>query len=123
MGKPYEDNPEYLTFDTLGEGSVVAWGSLTVPDSSSTTDASNSLKKVLTEGSIYGDMKILRVVINDGEEPPETATETADLGLILGLSIPLLLILLSLILIAKVKSSQDEEDEDTENIDDEIKES
>lgn len=61
--------------------------------------------------------------VDDGEVSPPTQTNNADLGLILGLSIPLLLILLSLILIVKVRSSKDDEEDNDENIHDDMKES
>ena len=70
MGIPYEGNPQYFTFDTLKNGSVIAEGSLTVPDSSSTSEASSSLRKVLTEKSTYGEITLLKVVIGDGGNVP-----------------------------------------------------
>ena len=48
-------------------------------------------------------------------EPVVPPVETADLGLILGLSLPLLLILITLILICKFKSQK--QDESSEPID------
>lgn len=112
LGNPYTDNPEWFTFNSLTSEPTRLRGYITVPLNASETTTYNSILKSLDENNEYNGVPILSVNNVEIQGGEEETSEEANLGLILGLSIPLLLILLSLILIIKTNSAKEVEPDD-----------
>ena len=91
--------------------------SLSLPSGTDASQVKQSIDNTLSQGNTIGGLEVVSstsTVIGPPPPPlpppnPPTTT-SADLGLILGLSLPLLLILLSLVLICKFKSQEPTED-------------
>ena len=82
---------------------------LNVPSSQSADAVKNAVDNILPAGGDIAGMPIVSsssTVNPQPEDPPEISEAQADLGLILGLSLPLLLILLSLVVICKFRSRE-----------------
>lgn len=95
---------------------------ITVPGNTSSTETLENIEESLDNHNAYNTVRILRVEsveIDDGEEeeePVDPPVNDANIGLILGLTLPLILIILSLIFIVKTNLSGQEGNPDDDII-------